>query len=71
MENYREEYIGYMSISIGIGRIIGYVLMLIVSFTVNLIFFKLLLAIVTLFALIYCYLIYKTEQINFVQEWVI
>lgn len=61
IENYREEYIGYTSISIGSGRIIGYILMLIVSFTSNLIFFKLLLAIVTLFAPIYCYLIYKTE----------
>lgn len=64
IENYREEYIGYTSISIGIGRIIGYLLMLIVSFMSNLIFFKLLLAIVTLFAPIYCYLIYKTELID-------
>lgn len=44
------------------GRIIGYLLMLIVSFTSNLIFFKILLAIVTAFAPIYCYLIYKTEK---------
>lgn len=62
IENYREEYIGYTSISIGIGRIIGYILMLIVSFTANLVFFKILLAIVTAFAPIYCYLIYKTEH---------
>lgn len=62
IENYKEEYIGYTSISIGIGRIIGYILMLIVSFTSNLIFFKILLAIVTFFAPIYCYLIYKTEH---------
>ncbi len=62
IENYREEYIGYTSISIGIGRIIGYILMLIVSFTANLIFFKILLAIVTAFAPIYCHLIYKTEN---------
>jgi len=62
IENYREEYIGYTSISIGIGRIIGYILMLIVSFTANLVFFKILLAIVTAFAPIYCYLIYKTEN---------
>lgn len=62
IENYKEEYIGYTSISIGIGRIIGYILMLIVSFTSNLIFFKILLAIVTLFAPVYCYLIYKTEH---------
>lgn len=62
IENYREEYIGYTSISIGSGRIIGYLLMLIVSFTSNLIFFKVLLVIVTAFAPIYCYLIYKTEK---------
>lgn len=62
IENYKEEYIGYTSISIGSGRIIGYLLMLIVSFTSNLIFFKILLAIVTAFAPIYCYLIYKTEK---------
>lgn len=61
IENYKEEYIGYTSISIGSGRIIGYVLMLIVSFAFDPIFFKILLAIVTLFAPIYCYLIYKTE----------
>lgn len=62
IENFREEYIGYTSISIGIGRIIGYILMLIVSFTAKLVFFKILLAIVTAFAPIYCYLIYKTEN---------
>ena len=62
IENYREEYIGYTTISIGIGRIIGYILMLIVPFTANLIFFKILLGIVTSFAPIYCYLIYKTEN---------
>lgn len=62
IENYKEEYIGYTSISIGIGRIIGYLLMLIVSFTSNLIFFKILLAIVTAFVPIYCYLIYKTKN---------
>lgn len=62
IENYREEYIGYTSISIGIGRITGYVLMLIVSFATNIIFFKILLAIVTLFAPIYCYLIKRTEK---------
>ncbi len=62
LENYREEYIGYTSISIGSGRIIGYILLLIVSFRSDLISFKLLLAIVTAFAPIYCYLIYKTEK---------
>ncbi len=57
---YREEYIGYTSISLGIGRVIGYILMLLVSFTSNIIYFKILLAIVTLFAPIYCYFIIKS-----------
>lgn len=60
IDKYREEYIGYTSIGIGIGRIIGYVLMLIVSFTSNIIYFKILLVVVTLFAPIYCYLIVKS-----------
>ena len=60
IEKYREEYIGYTSISIGLGRIIGYILMLIVSFTSNIIYFKILLAIVTLFAPTYCYLITRS-----------
>lgn len=60
IEQYREEYIGYTSISIGLGRIIGYILMFIVSFAMNIIYFKILLAVVTLFAPIYCYLIIKS-----------
>ncbi len=60
IEKYREEYIGYTSISIGLGRVIGYLLMLIVSFTTNIIYFKILLAVVTLFAPVYCYLIIKS-----------
>lgn len=60
IEKFREEYIGYTSIAIGLGRIIGYALMLIVSFTTDIIYFKILLAIVTLFAPIYCYLIIKS-----------
>ena len=60
IEKYREEYIGYTLISIELGRIIGYFLMLIVSFTSNIIYFKILLAIVTLFAPIYCYLIIRS-----------
>lgn len=62
IDKYREEYIGYTSIGIGIGRIIGYVLMLIVSFTSNIIYFKILLAVVTLFAPIYCCLIVKSLE---------
>lgn len=62
IEKYREEYIGYTAISIGIGRIIGYILMLLVSFTTNIIYFKFLLVVVTLFAPIYCYLIIKSQE---------
>lgn len=60
IDKYREEYIGYTSIALGIGRVIGYVLMLAVSFTNNIIYFKILLAVVTLFAPIYCYLMVKS-----------
>ena len=50
IEKFREEYIGYTSISVGFGRIIGYILMLMVSFATDIIYFKILLAVVTLFA---------------------
>ena len=60
IENYKEEYIGYTSIGIGLGRIIGYVLMLLVSFTANMIFLKILLLVVTLFAPVYCFYIFKS-----------
>lgn len=48
--------IGYTSIGIGIGRVIGYFLMLVVSFANYIAWFKVLLVIVTLFAPVYCYL---------------
>ena len=60
IEKFKEEYIGYTSIAIGLGRIIGYILMLIISFTTDIIYFKILLAIVTLFAPVYCYLIIRS-----------
>ena len=60
IEDFREEYIGYTSIGIGIGRVIGYLLMLLVSFANNIVWFKALLAIVTLFAPVYCYLNVKS-----------
>lgn len=60
IEKFREEYIGYTSVAIGFGRIIGYILMLIVSFTTDIIYFKILLAIVTLFSPVYCYLIIRS-----------
>lgn len=60
IEDFREEYIGYTSIGIGIGRVIGYLLMFLISFTNNIVWFKALLAIVTLFAPVYCYLNVKS-----------
>lgn len=60
IEKYCEEHIGYTSIFIGLGRIIGYILMLLVSFTMNIVYFKILLMIVTLFAPIYSYLIVQS-----------
>lgn len=62
IEDFREEYIGYTSIGIGIGRVIGYLLMLLVSFANNIVWFKSLLAIVTLFAPVYCYLNVKSLE---------
>lgn len=60
LEKYKEEYVGYTALAIGLGRVMGYVLMLIVSFTNNIIYFKILLIIVTLFAPLYCCLIIRT-----------
>lgn len=62
LEKYREEYIGYASLSLSAGRVLGYFLMFGVSFTMNIIYFKILLFIVTLFAPIYCYLNLKSEK---------
>ena len=61
IENYREEYIGYTSGSVGLGRIIGYILILIIAPSANLILLKMVLAMFTIFAPIYCYLIYNIE----------
>lgn len=71
IEEYKEEYIGYTVIGIGIGRVIGYLLMLLVSFANNIVCFKALLAIVTLFAPVYCYLNVKSlkdkQSIKFIK----
>lgn len=62
LENRKEEYIGYSAISLSIGRVVGYVFMLIVSFSNNILYFKILLALVTLFAPIYAYIISLIEK---------
>lgn len=62
LENYRVEYINYASITILIGRIVGYLLIFILSFIDNSIFLKILLVILTLSAPFYCYSMYKIEK---------
>ena len=55
IENFKEEYISYTTISLGIGRIIGYLLMLATSFLIDIKYFKILLLLVTFCAPVYCY----------------
>lgn len=62
IENYKEEYIGCTSVTLGFGRVLGYALILLTSFSTNMIILKILLSIVTLFTPIYCYLMYKLEN---------
>lgn len=62
IEAYKEEYIGYTIVTVCIGRIIGYLLMLIFSLFNNIIYFKILLAVITLFAPIYSYVAIKLEK---------
>lgn len=62
IEEFEEEYIVYATAAVSIGRIIGYSLLLITSLFSNIIIFKVLLAVVTLFAPVYSYLILKTEE---------
>lgn len=63
ISKYKVEFIGFSSIFISTGRIIGYLLMLIASFATDIMIFKILLIIVTLCAPIYCMLVYKLEKI--------
>ena len=60
IEEYKEEFIIYSSNSVLIGRIIGYTLMLIVSFTSNILIFKILLVLCTILTTLFIYLIYKS-----------
>ena len=47
IEKYKEEYVAYVTAAISMGRIIGYILMLIAGILNDLIFFKLLLILIT------------------------
>jgi len=62
LENYSVEYINYASNTILIGRILGYLLIFIVSFIENTIFLKGLLALLTITAVFYSYNTYKIEK---------
>ncbi len=59
---YKEEYIGYNCLSLALGRVFGYLSMLVISFTNDIIYFKMLLAFVTLFAPLFCYFIFKSTK---------
>ena len=61
-ENCKEEWIVYVEIFIALGRILGYILMLVAGIFNNLATFKILLAIVNLFTPIYSWLMYKVEK---------
>ena len=62
LEKYRVEYVNYTSISVLIGRVLGYLFILLVSFTSNITLLKIILFLFTNTALLFCYLIYKIEK---------
>lgn len=64
IEKWKVEWVIYSDLFITLGRVIGYVLMLIAGILNNILIFKILLTIVTLFAPVYAKLMYKVEKIN-------
>lgn len=62
ISKYRIEFIGYSSFFITLGRIMGYTFMLVASFNNNIMIFKSLLIVVTLFVPIYGILVNKLEK---------
>ena len=62
IEKWKTEWVIYVGLFITIGRILGYILMLIAGIFNNIIFFKILLIIVTFFAPIYTKLMYNVEN---------
>ncbi len=62
IENWKTEWVIYVGLFIATGRILGYILMLIAGIFNNIIFFKILLIVVTFFAPIYTKLMYNIEN---------
>ena len=63
-EEYKEEWVAFVDVYIGTGRILGYTLMLIAGIFNQLTTFKILLAIINLFTPVYSWLMYKVEKHN-------
>ena len=64
IEKWKIEYLAFVEIYIAIGRVLGYLLMLIAGIFNNLIIFKVLLVVVAIFAPISAKLMYKIEKDN-------
>lgn len=64
IEKWKIEYLTFVEIYIAIGRVLGYLIMLIAGIFNNLIIFKVLLVVVAIFAPIYAKLMYKIEKDN-------
>lgn len=62
IEEWKVEWCIYSELFISLGRVMGYVLMLIAGILNNMLIFKVLLVIVTIFAPVYAKLMYKAEQ---------
>ena len=62
IEKWKTEWVIYVGLFIATGRILGYILMLIAGMFNNIIFFKILLIVVTLFAPIYTKLMHNVEN---------
>ena len=63
IEKYKEEHVGLSAFTVSLGRVIGYILMMIVALLNNIICFKLLLLVITLIAPIYCRLMNKSYEL--------
>lgn len=68
LEEYKEEYLAYVTASISLGRIIGYGMMLVAGLLNSIIFFKLLLLVTTIAIPIFIRYLIKLEQNSKVKE---
>ena len=62
LEEYKEEYLAYVTASISFGRIIGYSMMLIAGVLNSLLFFKLLLVVTTIAIPVFTRYLIKLES---------